>query len=320
MISVIVPVYNGEKYIERCLTSLVAQTLNEFEAVIIDNSSTDKTAEIINRYCNIDSRIKYHFCNMPGVSSTRNYGVNNSNGDYLFFLDADDEIVPTALEELWKTGFSCECDIVVCNLLCFHGSTAYLRDHQDKRSFIAEGKEIRRFYTQKLPTYLMHVIFKLYRKEFLNSNKIGFRDAVSLGEDMLFNVAAFSKAKRIAYINKPLYMHYSGREGLNSQFHEDLVESKLRLHEALVKFLPPEVLKTQSYYNLLLNDIFAMCLNERTTEGIEFVLKLDIIKQLLKFKIFIHLPLLKKLIWICIRFEYIYILRFGVFVWNTIFR
>lgn len=116
LISVIVPVYNVEKYVEQCLQSIIAQTYKNIEIVVIDDGSTDSSGEICDRLAKEDSRIAVYHKSNGGVSAARNDGVEKSSGDYIAFVDSDDIIAPTYLEYLYRLLTDNDADISCCGL------------------------------------------------------------------------------------------------------------------------------------------------------------------------------------------------------------
>lgn len=100
LVSIIIPVYNSEKYIDRCINSIVNQTYKDIEIILIDDGSSDRSIDIINNYVNKDNRIKVYTQKNAGPSSARNYGLDVSTGDYVMFVDADDYIDKTMVEEM----------------------------------------------------------------------------------------------------------------------------------------------------------------------------------------------------------------------------
>ena len=102
MISIIVPIYNVEKYLEPCIESILASTYRDFELILVDDGSTDGSSEISKRYAKQDSRVKFIHKDNGGVSSARNEGIKNSTGDYVMFIDGDDMIHPQMLEVLYE--------------------------------------------------------------------------------------------------------------------------------------------------------------------------------------------------------------------------
>ena len=115
LISVIIPVFNAEKYISKCLKCVTEQTYKNIEIIIIDDGSKDDTASICYEFKNSDSRIKIFHKENGGVSSARNYGITKSKGKFLFFLDSDDLIEPNAIYELYNKIIKTNSDIAISN-------------------------------------------------------------------------------------------------------------------------------------------------------------------------------------------------------------
>ena len=113
-ISIIIPSFNEEKNISRCLDSVLNQTFTDFEVLCVDDGSTDKTYEIIEAYSKKDSRIIPLKNPNKGVSSARNFGIDNSNGEYIGFVDSDDFIQPQMYEFLYRAVTENNCDFSVC--------------------------------------------------------------------------------------------------------------------------------------------------------------------------------------------------------------
>lgn len=104
LISVIVPVYNVERYLNQCIDSILAQTYKDFELILVDDGSKDKSGEICDEYVKKDSRIRVFHKKNGGVSSARNYGIDNAQGTYICFVDSDDWVDETYLEDMLKPG------------------------------------------------------------------------------------------------------------------------------------------------------------------------------------------------------------------------
>lgn len=115
-LSVIIPVYNTEQYIERCIESLINQTLNDIEIIIIDDGSTDKSLEIINSFKEKYSHMRVITQSNSGQGSARNAGINIAKGKYITFVDSDDWLEDRCLEELYSIAVNSEADIVICNM------------------------------------------------------------------------------------------------------------------------------------------------------------------------------------------------------------
>lgn len=120
-ISVIVPLYNKEKAIGNTIASIIRQTFTDFELIIVDDGSTDNSAEIVRQIATTDKRIKYIYKNNGGVSSARNYGLSRSTGEWIVFIDADDEMLPNNLDTLIKLVTKYHVNIGACNVLISNG-------------------------------------------------------------------------------------------------------------------------------------------------------------------------------------------------------
>ncbi|MEG0087047.1 MAG: glycosyltransferase, partial [Niameybacter sp.] len=119
-LSIIVPVYNVEKYLPKCIESILAQSFTDFEVILIDDGATDKSGEICEEYANKDTRIKIIHKENGGLSSARNAGIELSNGNYIGFVDSDDFIHPQMYEILLREARSSNSDVVICRYKCWN--------------------------------------------------------------------------------------------------------------------------------------------------------------------------------------------------------
>ena len=115
-VSVIVPIYNAERYLKQCLDSIKDQTLTDIEVIMIDDGSTDRSAEISNQYLT-DSRFSYYFKENEGLAAARADGIERANGEYIGFIDSDDWIEPDMYEKMYTAAKSNDSDIVFCNCI-----------------------------------------------------------------------------------------------------------------------------------------------------------------------------------------------------------
>lgn len=202
-ISIIVPVYNAEKSIRRCIESVLTQTMKNWELLLINDGSIDNSKEICSFYENKDTRIKLINKNNSGVSDTRNLGVDLSEGEYITFLDADDWIEHDMLE------------IMLSNIKKLDVSILLMPTYRDQKNisvnnFISTRKNIftkkeiqLEFFKQDLFTY--SVWGKLYKKNILKD--IRFDKCIQIGEDMLYLWKALNSVDKIGYISFCKY-HY----------------------------------------------------------------------------------------------------------------
>ena len=208
-VSVIVPVYKAENYLHRCVDSLLAQTFQDYEILLVDDGSPDRSGEICDEYAKKDSRVRvFHKAN-GGVSSARQCGMDNARGEYTIHADPDDWVEPEMLEELYKKAKEDNADIVVCDFYEEYIGKQYYRKQQT--SVIAE-EVISGFFSGKLHAACWN---KLIKKKIYIDHDIQFPLDIGLWEDMATIPKLFYFANRIAY--KPFaYYHYVRYDNPNS--------------------------------------------------------------------------------------------------------
>ncbi|WP_347548668.1 glycosyltransferase [Pseudalkalibacillus hwajinpoensis] len=210
-VSVIVPVYNAEKYIAYCIESLLNQTLKDCEFIFINDGSTDSSKIIIEEYERIDPRIVLINQQNQGVSSARNAGLRKASGEYVGFVDADDHVMPDMYAVHYQAARSSYCDIVISNF-----QTDSNRPESVEKYPFPINTNFKKIYIDiELTSYLLAsdkcnaVWNKLYRNEVLQQNNIQFPQHISLGEDGVFNLLFMCFAESAKYID---YTGYCYRE------------------------------------------------------------------------------------------------------------
>ena len=200
-ISVIVPVYNVEKYIDKCLKSLTQQTLQDIEIIIVNDGTLDKSVEIIEKYVKENpSKIKYYEKENGGLSSARNYGLEYATGDYIAFLDSDDYVETNMYEEMYNLAKKENADMVECD---FIWEWDYGKKIFDKRREYKTKEEM-----MKKPRVVAWN--KIYKRKIINKYKIRFPEGL-IYEDMEFFYKLLPHLNKISYINK-YFVHYTQRE------------------------------------------------------------------------------------------------------------
>lgn len=203
-VSVIVPAYNVEKYIDRCIESLLKQTLDDIEFIIINDGSTDNTLKKINKYLPND-KIRLYDRSNHGIGSTRNYGLNLAHGEYIGFVDSDDYIEPDMFEKLYNKVKQDDLDMAVCD---------YYKNFEETNKSVIDiisDMDVRKIYNLKDNPYLFNQINlspwnKLYKKDLINLNIENFSETLKY-EDVPFVVRMLLTASSIGKVNVPLY-HY----------------------------------------------------------------------------------------------------------------
>ena len=192
LVSVIIPVFNVEKYIERCLASVINQTYKNIEVIVVDDGSSDGTHRIASDYIERDSRVKLITKNNRGVSDARNCGLRLVTGEYVYFLDGDDRVEENAIEKLVEAAEETGSDLVGCQYSRWNEAGERLEDYSFKDFDIRFSNEECRinFITDELLKYNMgfEVWNKLYRTKIIKKGDVCFDEKCSMGEDLSFNI------------------------------------------------------------------------------------------------------------------------------------
>ena len=228
MISIIVPVYMAEKTLCRCVESIIHQSFSDFEVILVDDGSTDKSGELCDSYAEHDSRINVIHKENGGVSSARNTGILASSGEYISFCDSDDYLELDYLEGLYQTAKNHpECDHIWC---CFNSVSSYhVQQKKNNASHVApvELCNVKSYASLQERVLTNQPWNKLYRAEIIKKKGIIFPETMSLGEDLIFNLAYLdaSENDKIALIREPLYNYFSENENsLDKKFRPNLLE------------------------------------------------------------------------------------------------
>lgn len=220
-ISVIMPVYNDEDYLSDTLQSIMKQTYQDFEVIVVDDGSTDHTKEIIKDYKEKDSRIQYHYQQQTNAGVARNYGMSFAQGKYVMFLDGDDLFDENLLGEMYAQIEKESADICLCNADQYDTSS---------KQFISKPQYLRKEYLPAKGTFsredIGSAIFyftslvpwnKLIKREFLENYNIQFQD-IKRANDQFFSCMSLVFAKRITIVDKVL-VHYRVGQGDNLTTH-----------------------------------------------------------------------------------------------------
>ena len=206
-VSVIIPVYNVENYLEECLDSIINQTLKDIEIICINDGSTDNSLEILNDYASKDSRIKVLTQENKGLSATRNHGLKLAEGEYIYFMDSDDILELTALEELYGISKNDEeCDIVIFKLINFYDdSNEKFISNYYEMEFLRKFKNKYFSYKDvgiKIFDVAVSIPGKFFKRDLLHD--LTFPEGL-IFEDNLFFTEAFLKSKKMYFYDKHLY-------------------------------------------------------------------------------------------------------------------
>ena len=267
-ISLVAPVYGVEKYIDQFLDSIRHQTFADFEAILVDDGSKDRCPEILDRFAQEDPRYRVIHQKNGGVSAARNTGIEHASGEYIYIVDSDDWLEPTALEALWKEAERTGADIIYGDYIsekstgktirqCF--PRPFVTDDPDTISSLqfainSNGYKIR----MKRPEFSEITAFggapwrSMLKMSILKENNLRFDPYVrGLGDDILFSLHVYEYVKKVAYIQSVIY-HYrtvdlSYSHGYKSNYPETVARI-LEKHEAFLKAYHKNEFAWGSYY------------------------------------------------------------------------
>ena len=239
LVSIILPVFNVEDYIEKSINSILRQTYEKFELLVINDGTKDNSIKIVRKFK--DSRIKIFNKENGGLSDARNYGLKRAIGEYVYFMDSDDWIESKLIENCLAGIKKYKSDFIVFG---------YYLDKQNLEGRLLSSQEVIHNeivfkknknnlsfgnHTFNLMGYAWN---KLYKNSFLKKKDLRFETGVSLVEDIIFNSEVYKNSNKIVFLRQPLY-HYIDRPvtTLIKKFHENSFELKVRKNLAVNEFL-----------------------------------------------------------------------------------
>ncbi len=248
LVSIIIPVYNSEKFLKRCLDSLTAQTLKEIELICIDDGSTDNSAHILDDYCRKHSNMTViHQCN-SGLSSARNRGLNVAQGEYVCFIDSDDWVDNNFTEKLYNAAAEYQADIAVGGIIRLH---KFRRKYYLKfNNFVCSSDFKEKVNLCCLPK-LSYVWNKIYRTEFLIRNNLKFEEG-RIYEDIIFTPQVLYYSNKIVTVPNTYYYYWRGTNTLVKRRDKKALKDVDYAHKFSVKFfaernidLTPKILQVK---------------------------------------------------------------------------
>ena len=207
-ISIIVPVYNVEKYLSRCLDSILSQTFSDFEILLINDGSTDNSGGICDKYAKKDKRIRVFHKNNEGVNRARNTGLDNAKGDWITFVDSDDWIDKDMYYKLYNEAILSEADIIMCDFYIYYNQNS--KDLIKSVSTESSKEDIIKNYILSF-TSLCNI---LVHRSLYDNHRLRIPENFSVCEDFWLSVQLFYYAKKISSVHIPLYFY--NRENINS--------------------------------------------------------------------------------------------------------
>lgn len=223
MISVVVPVYNMEKYLSRCLESLLSQTIGDMEILLIDDGSMDSSSNICKSYVQRDSRVKYFYKENGGLSDARNTAIELAKGEYITFVDSDDYVHSTYLEYLLSLIEKYEADVAAC----VHFETTDDKcefDLNETRELCMSGREACERTLTDLAAIMTAACGKLYKTSIVKKYKFPYG---KLHEDVATTFKYYLDSKKVVYGYRQLYAYYQHPASIMHSVNEKKIENEL---------------------------------------------------------------------------------------------
>lgn len=246
IISIVIPIYNVEKYLSRCLDSILNQCLKDIEIILVNDGSTDSSIKICKNYQDNDDRIIVIDKINEGVSIARNTGINAATGKYIGFVDPDDWIEPTMYANMYKTIEKFNCCIAFCNYSKDTKLSSSVKKLKVKKNVLGKLDIINELITNMigiddiLPKYynVMGCVWRcLYRRDFVDKFNLRFKPGISIMEDLIFNVQALIYCDNVC-IDHGVYYHYmKNKTSSLHSYNEKMWEDQVAVHDILEKIL-----------------------------------------------------------------------------------
>lgn len=238
-VSIIVPVYKAEKYIRRCLDSILAQTFTDWECVLVDDGSPDGSGAICDEYAERDSRFRVFHKGNGGVSSARNLGIDNCNGDFLCFFDADDFVPKHTLSALIAP-FSNDIDSTVGGYQILGANNVPLFELKTQSTHrINLNEAIRDFYPNGSMDWQRYMVNRMFRTDVIHKHHIRLREDIYYKEDGLFLVEYLCKSQKdIVYVEEIVYVYCKNEEsatGKIGRVFNPRLYTNIKAHAQIVK-------------------------------------------------------------------------------------
>ena len=259
LISIVIPVYNAEKYLEQCLNSIKNQTYKNFEVILVNDGSIDNSESICKSFVEADTRFRYYLKGNGGASSARNFGLDNVTGNYITFIDADDWVDENHLEVLINNIKDNNSDMAVSSIKKFDNSNNfYFRVYSNEEKYLLNYNKFNRVeFLVILPKLIPAnnsykvAVSKLFKKELVTD--VRFDESIVYGEDLEFFFKIYNNINSISYIDEVTYVYRLHDERSSSKFGQLHMEQELSIYKKMYERIEELGLPTIHYVNTLRN-------------------------------------------------------------------
>lgn len=310
LISLIVPIYNAEKYIRNCVESILDQSFTDFELLLIDDGSSDDSLQIIQDFEQKDSRIKVFSHSNSGVSFTRNFGIKKSKGDFLLFIDADDWVEKDFIQDFVDAYSGNPEELLVADLIR-NGipKTGYETQSFDLKNHANEFIKYKRFLHNGGPCA------KFFNRKILMDNQIFFNEKLTYGEDLVFLINYLQRIKQIQFLNSAKYHYEYNPNSASTKKHSFenyyVFFNELNTYKNYVNLTEKS---SEKYLHILMWDVLESALN-RIAFDENYSSYTKELKQLaiqLDYKFFIYAKPLRKMYFVWLKLNWLNFLKLSI--------
>lgn len=243
LISVIVPIYKAEKYLKRCVDSILNQTHKELEVILVNDGSPDSCPYMCDEYAKMDSRIRVIHKKNGGVSTARNMGLVEATGDYITFVDSDDYLEQNMYELMLDRAIRYNCDVVMCDCLKEYSDKSILYTHDIRPGYYDKTQLYNEYYQHLLmmenveyPPTISNWLLLFRRKLYSGKSLPRYINGVRFSEDLLFGAELLYNADSFYYLkNEALYHYWMNPDSATHVFKKDKWEDYKKLHSEIKK-------------------------------------------------------------------------------------
>lgn len=219
-ISVIIPVYNVDQYLKRCINSVLHQENVSFEIILVDDGSTDSSGKICDEYATKYAEVSCIHIPNAGPSTAKNIGYDAAKGIYVAFIDSDDEIKPNMFCLMLQSGYQHNADIVCCNYIQVDEKGNYSHTEHTGQEYVLNQDEALKAILIKDKIF-SQCWTKIYKRQTMQENGVMNIEGLKTEEDFIYNIQAFACSKTICIVDKPLYIYTHRSTSLSKDYYRD---------------------------------------------------------------------------------------------------
>lgn len=253
-ISVIIPVYNVEKYLIRCVDSVLRQQNATLELILVDDGSTDTSGKICDDYAAKHSNVMSLHIENSGPATAKNAGYDHATGNYIAFIDSDDEIKPNMFSTMLQSGYKHNADIVCCNYIQINEDGSYEHTEHTGKEYVLNQDEAIKAILIKDKIY-SQCWTKIYKRATMEANHIRNTEGLKTDEDFIYNIQAFACSETVCVVDQPLYIYSHRSTSLSKDYFNTHIQQyidnrilRLKLVEKIIKERFPHLQEYCSYH------------------------------------------------------------------------